>query len=103
MFLSHATKVILKIPQARLHYYVNGEPPGVQAGFQRGIRTRDQIANVEKAKKFQKTSIYFFFINYANTFDSGSQQTVENSAGYGSTRSSYMSPEKSVFRQRSNS
>ena len=65
-------KVMLKILQARLQQYVNHEIPDVQAGFRKGRRTRDQIANIcwimEKAKDFQK-SIYFWFIDYAKAFD----------------------------------
>ena len=70
--ISHASKVMLKILQARLQQYVNRELPGVQAGFRKGRGTRDQIANIcwiaEKAREFQKT-IYFCFIDYAKAFD----------------------------------
>ena len=56
--ISHASKVMLKILQARLQQYVNCEPPDVQAGFRKGRGTRDQIANIhwiiEKAREFQK-------------------------------------------------
>ena len=66
--ISHASKVMLKIIQARLQQYVNRELPDVQAGFRKGRRTRDQIANIhwiiKKAREFQK-NIYFFFIDYA--------------------------------------
>ena len=66
--MSHASKVMLKILQARLQQYVNRELPDVQAGFRKGRETRDQIANIccimEKARKFQK-NIYFCFIDYA--------------------------------------
>ena len=59
--ISHASKVMLKILQARLQQYVNHELPDVQAGFRKGRGTRDQIANIcwimEKAREFQKTSI----------------------------------------------
>ena len=59
--ISHASKVMLNILQARLHQYVNCELPDVQAGFRKGRGTRDQIANIhwimEKAREFQKTSI----------------------------------------------
>ena len=55
---SHASKVMLKILQARLQQYVNQEIPDVQAGFRKGRGTRDQIANIywitEKAREFQK-------------------------------------------------
>ena len=61
MYISHASKVMLKILQARLQQYVNCELPDVQAGFRKGRETRGQIANicwiVENAKEFQKTSI----------------------------------------------
>ena len=63
---------MLKILQARLQQYVNSELPDVQAGFTKGRRTRDQIANIrwimEKARKFQK-NICFCFIVYAKAFD----------------------------------
>ena len=70
--ISHASKVILKILQARLQQYVNREFPDVQAGFRKGRGTRDQIANIrwimEKGREFQK-HIYFCFIDYAKAFD----------------------------------
>ena len=77
--ISHASKVMLKILQARLQQYVNREISEVQAGFRKGRETRDQIASIcwtiKKARGFQK-SIYFCFIDYAKAFDCGSQQTV---------------------------
>ena len=70
--ISHASKVMLKILQARLQQYVNRELPDVQAGFRKGRGTRHQIANIrwiiEKAREFQK-NIYFCFIDYAKAFD----------------------------------
>ena len=67
-----ASKVMLKILQARLQQYVNCELPDIQAGFRKGRGTRDQIANIcwiiEKARELQK-SIYFCFIHYATAFD----------------------------------
>ena len=76
--ISHASKVMLKILQARLQQYVNAELPDVQAGFRKGRGTRERIANIcwiiEKAREFQN-NIYFCFIDYAKTFDCGSQQT----------------------------
>ena len=70
--ISHASKVMLKILQARLQQYGNRELPDVQAGFRKGRGTRDQIANIrwitEKAREFQK-NIYFCFIDYAKAFD----------------------------------
>ena len=70
--VSHASKVILKILQARLQQYMNQELPHVQAGFRKGRGTIDQIANIlwitEKARKSQK-NIYFCFIDYTKTSD----------------------------------
>ena len=71
--ISHASKVMLKILQARLQQYVNCDLPDVQAGFRKGRGTRDQIANIgwmiKKAKEFQKI-IYFCFTDFAKPFDS---------------------------------
>ena len=71
--ISHASKVMLKILQARFQQYKNHELRDVQAGFRKGRRTRDQIANIcliiEKGNEFQK-SIYFCFTDYAKVFDS---------------------------------
>ena len=65
--MSHASKVMLKLLQARLQ-----QLPDVQAGFRKGRGTRDQIANIcwiiEKAREFQK-NIYFCFVDYAKAFD----------------------------------
>ena len=70
--ISHASKLMLKIIQARLQEHVNCELPDVQAGFRKGRETRDQIASIywiiEKAREFQK-NIYFFFNDCAKTFD----------------------------------
>ena len=70
--ISHVSKVMFKILQARLQQYVNFELPDVQSGFGKGRGMRDQIANIcciiKKAREFQK-NIYFCFIDYANVFD----------------------------------
>ena len=70
--ISHASKVMLKILQARLQQYPNRELPDVQAGFRKGRGPRDQIANthwiIEKTREFQQ-NIYFCFIDYAKAFD----------------------------------
>ena len=70
--ISHASKVMLKILQARLQQYVNRELPDVQAGFRKGRRARDQIANncwiIEKAREFQKY-IFICFTEYTKAFD----------------------------------
>ena len=69
---SHASKVTLKILQARLQQHVSRELPDVQAEFRKGRGTRDQIATIwwimEKAREFQK-NIYFCIIDYAKAFD----------------------------------
>ena len=70
--ISHTSKVMLKILQARLQQYMNSELPDVQAGFRKGRGTKYQIANIcwimEKAREFQK-NIYFCPIDYAKAFD----------------------------------
>ena len=70
--ISHTSKVMLKILQARLQQYVNCELLDVQAGFRRSRGTRDQIGNIcwimEKAREFQK-NVYFCFTDYATAFD----------------------------------
>ena len=69
--ISHASKVMLKILQARLQQYVNCDLPDVQDGFRKGRGTRDQISNIcwliIKAREFQK-NIYFCFIDYTKAF-----------------------------------
>ena len=70
--ISHTSKVMLKILQARLQQYMNRELPDVQDGFRKGRETRDQVANthwiIEKAREFQK-NIYFCFTDYTKAFD----------------------------------
>jgi len=70
--ISHASKVMLKILQARLQQFMNHELQDVKAGFRKSRGTRDQIANilwiVEKAREFQK-NMDFCFIDYAKAFD----------------------------------
>ena len=78
--ISHASKVLLKILQARLQQYVNHEFPDVQAGFRKGRGTRDQIANIHwiinKATGFQKN--IYSFIDYAIAFDCVVHNKVES-------------------------
>ena len=79
--ISHATKVMLKILQARLQQYMNCELLDVQARFGKGRGARDQIANIcwitEKARESQR-NIYFCFIDYAKAFDCVDQNKLEN-------------------------
>ena len=102
--ISHASKVMLKILQARLQQYVNRELPDVQAGFRKGRGTRDQIANicwiVEKAREFQKNG-YFCFIDYKSLcVDHNKLWKTERD---GNTRPLDLPLEKSVCRSESNS
>ena len=73
LLISHASKVMLKILQARLQQYMNNELPDVQVDFRKGRGTRNQIANIcwiiKNAREFQK-NIYFCVIDYAKAFDS---------------------------------
>ena len=72
VLISHGSKVMLKIRQARLQQHMNRELPDVQTGFRKGRETRDRIVNIhwimEKAREFQK-NIYLYFIDYTKAFD----------------------------------
>ena len=104
--ISHSSKVILKILQARLQQYMNHELPDVQAGFRKGRGTRDQIANIcwiiKKAREFQK-NMYFCFIDYAKAFDCVDHNKLENSERDGNTRPPDLPFQKPVCRSGSNS
>jgi len=82
IFISHTSKVMLKILQTRLQQYVNKELPDAQAGFKKGRGTRDQIANIcwiiEKAREFQK-NIYFCFTDHAKALDCVDHNKLKNS------------------------
>ena len=105
--ISHASKVMLNILQARLQQYLNCELPDVQAGFRKGRRTRDQIANIhwdhQKSKKVSEKHLLLLYWLRQSLWLCGSQQTVENSEKDGNTRPPDLPPEKSVCRSRSNS
>ena len=104
--ISYARKVMLKILQARLQWYMNYGLPDVQAGFRKGRGTRDQIANVhwiiKKAREFQK-NIYFCFIDYAKTFDSVDHNKLWKILRDWNTRPPDLPLEKPVCRSGSNS
>ena len=106
VLISHASKVMLKILQARLQQYMNRELQDVQAGFRRDRGTRDQIANIrsviKKVREFQK-NIYFCFIDYTKIFDSVDHNKLESSSRDGNTRPPDLPPEKPVCRSGSNS
>ena len=101
--ISHASKVILKILQARLQQYMNRELPGVQARVRKGRGTTDQIANIcwiiEKARELQE-NIYFCLIDYAKVFD-----CVDHNKLWKTLKEMGVDlpPEESVCRSRSNS
>ena len=100
--ISHSSKVMLKILQAKLQQYVNRELPDVQAGFRKGRGTRDQIANIrwiiKKARECQK-NIYFYVIDYyAKAFDCMGHNKLENSERDGNTRTRDLLLQKSVCR-----
>ena len=87
--ISHASKVMLKILQARLQQYVNHELPDVQAGFRKGRGTRDQIANIcwimEKRKRVPEKHLFLLYWLCQGLWLCGSQETVENSERDGKT------------------
>ena len=101
--ISHASKVMLKILQARLQQYVNRELPDVQARFRQDRGTRDQIANIHWIIEKASSRKNICFIACAKAFDCGSHQTVENSSRDGNIRPPDLPPEKSICRLRSNS
>ena len=103
--ISHASKVMLKILQARLQQYMNHELPNVQAGFRKDRGTKDQIANIcwimKKAREFQK-NIYFCFIDYAKAFDCVDHNNLWKILRNGNTRPPNLPLEISGCRSGSN-
>ena len=103
--ISHASKVMLKIIQARLGY-VNRELPDVQAGFRKGRGARDQIANIRwdhrKSKRVPEKHLLLLYWLCQNLWLCKSQETVENSSRDGNTRPPDLLSEKSVRKSRSN-
>ena len=104
--ISHASKVMLKILQARLQQYMSCELPDVQAGFRKGRGTGDQIVNIlwiiKKAREFQK-NIYFYFIDYAKAFDCMDHNKLWQILKDGNIRPPDLPLEKPVCRSRSKS
>ena len=104
--ISHTSKLMIKILQARLQQYMSHELPDVQAGLRKGRGTRDQIAKIcwifKKARELQK-NIYLCFTDYAKAFDCVDHNKLEDSSREGNTRPSDLPLEKSVCRSRSNS
>ena len=104
--ISHTSKVMLKILQARLQWYMNRELPDIQAGFSKGRETSDQIANIhwiiEKVREFQK-NICFCFMDYAKAFDCVDHNKLWKILQEMGTRPADLPPEKSVCRSGSNS
>ena len=104
--ISHASKVMLKILQARLQQYMNLELPDIQSDFRIGRGTIDQISNIcwimEKAREFQK-NIYFCTIDYSKALGCVDHNKLENSERDGNTRPPDLPLEKPVCRSGSNS
>ena len=105
-FISHASKVMLKILQARLQQYMNQELPDVQAWFRKGRGTRDPVANIhwiiKKAREFQK-SIYFSSLTMLNPLSVWITTNYGIFLKNGNTRPPHLPPEKPACRKRSNS
>ena len=105
--ISHASREMLKILQARLQQYMNCELPDVQDGFRKGRGTRDQIANIhwiiKKSKRIPEKHLFLLYWLCQSLWLCGPQQTVRNSSRDGNTRPPDLPPEKSVCRSRSNS
>ena len=104
--ISHASKVMLKILQARIQQYVNCELPEFQTGFSKDRGTRDQITNIlwiiEQSKEFQKkTSISALLTNQSLCVDHNKMWKILQQGG--NTLPPYLPPEKFVYRSRSNS
>ena len=103
--ISHTSKEMLKILQARLQQFVNLDLPDIQARFRKGRGTRDKIANMrwimEKAREFQK-SIYFCFIDYAKALDCVDHDKLGEILRDGNTRPPDLPLEKFVCRSGSN-
>ena len=104
VLISHTSKAMLKILQARLQQHMNCELPDVQAGFRKGKGTRDQIANIcwiiEKTREFQKN---IDFIDYAKAFDYVYHNKLENSLRDRNTRPPDLPLEKPICRSRNSS
>ena len=103
-FISYASKVMLKILQARLQQYVNWELPDVQAGFRKGRGTRDKIANIQhldhgKSKRVPEKHWLLLYWLCQGLWLCGSQQTVKTSSRDGNTRPPYLPPEKSICKK----
>ena len=109
--ISHASKVMLKILQARIQQYVNHEFPDVQAGFRKGRGTRDScwqsncrhLLNHGKRKRVPEKHLLLIYWLHQSLWLCESQQTVENSSRDGNTRPPHLPPAKSVCWSRSNS
>ena len=104
--ISHVSKVMLKILQARLKQDKNRELPDVQTGFRKGRGIRDQVTNIhliiKNAREFQK-NIYFCFIDYSKAFDCVNHHKLWKILKDGNTRPPDLPLEKPVCRSGSNS
>ena len=100
--ISHASKVMLKILQARLQQYMNRWIPDIQVGFRKDRGTRDHIGSSKKEESSRKILPLLYWLRQS-LWLCGSQQTVENSSRDGNTRPPDLPSEKSVCRSGSNS
>ena len=99
LLISQASKVMIKILQARLQQYINHELPDAQAGFRKGRGTRDQTAPIhwiiEKAREFQK-NIFICFIDYAKAFNHVDHNKLWKIPGYRFLRNLYAGQEATI-------
>ena len=106
VLISHTSKVMLKIFQARLQQYVNRELPDVQAGFRKAEESEIKLPTSAGSWKKQESSrknIYFCFIDYAKAFYCVYHNKLKNSSREGNTKPPDLSPDKYVCRSKSNS
>ena len=101
--ISHASKITLKILQARLQQYMNWELPDVQAGFRKGRRTKDQTGNMLDHRKSKRIpEKHLLLLNWLKSLTVWVTITVENSSKDGNAKPPYLSPAKPVCRSKSN-
>ena len=101
--ISHASKVMLTVLQARLQQYVNHELPDVQTGVRKLRGTSHHLLDHQKSKRVPEKHLFLLYWQCQSLWLCGSQQTVENSSRDGNSRPLDLPLEKSVCNSRSNS